>query len=183
MRRIIIYISVALVIVFAVLFLRSFFFITPARNHYLPNMLLTSSSFNDKESIPKKFTCDGYDINPELLISNVPAEARSLALIVDDPDAKSGTFTHWTVWNIDPGTTFIKEESKPPGSVEGVTGFGRNGYGGPCPPNGTHRYFFKLFALNAKLDLPETAKREELERAIGDHKLAETQLMGIYTRK
>src|SRR5258708_53854 len=111
-------------------------------------MILTSPSFNDGETIPQKFTCDGGDINPELQIQNVPEGAKSLALILHDPDApmKDG-FTHWIVWNIDPATTVIKQESVPPGSVEGRNDAGRNSYIGPCPRAGTHHYHFQLHAL------------------------------------
>ena len=187
-----------------------------------PTMLITSPSFLNSQPIPKKFTCDGStplvpsdveglttgggNINPELQIPNVPGEAKSLALIVDDPDATGGrTFTHWLLWNIDPKTTLIKEESKPPGlsadsafvatsakeaapakaeSVEGKTDFGRIGYGGPCPPPGSkpHRYFFKLYALNAVLDLPEGASKTELESEISKHLIEKAELIGLYQR-
>ncbi len=175
------------------------------------SMLLTSPSFKNNGPIPQKFTCDGFDkltagggdINPALEVANVPPEAKSLALIMDDPDAlaspkpseggPSGTFTHWTVWNINPQITFIKEESTPPGSVEGNTGFGKIGYGGPCPPaspkpseggpSGTHHYHFKLFALDSMLNLPEGAKLADLEKEIQKHLIAETELVGTYQRK
>ncbi len=144
-------------------------------------MILTSPAFEHNGKIPKKFTCSSFDVNPELQIQNVPPAAKSLALIVDDPDAPSGTFTHWTVWNIDPRTTFIKEESTPPKAVEGMTDFAKIGYGGPCPPAGKpHRYFFRLFALDFMLDLSAGANRNELESAMKDHILAEAELIGIY---
>ena len=127
-------------------------------------MLLTSPSFEDGGMIPKKFTCDGGNINPELIIQNVPAGARSLALIMHDPDApypaapRPGGFTHWVVWNIPPETTVIKQESAPPGAREGMNGAG-SGYAGPCPPppSAAHRYQFHLYALDAPIDLPETS--------------------------
>ncbi len=157
-------------------------------------MLITSPSFNHNEKIPDKFTCEGGDINPALAIENVPENAKSLALIVDDPDAPGGTFTHWTVWNINPNTTAIKEESVPPKSVEGETDFGRVGYGGPCPPASPkpseggppgkpHRYFFKLYALDAMLNLPEGSKRADLEKEIATHTIASAELVGIYERR
>ena len=146
-------------------------------------MLITSPSFNHNEKIPQKFTCDGGDINPQLVISNVPIDGKSLALIVDDPDASGGTFTHWTVWNIDQQTTFIKEESKPPKSIEGTTDFGRIGYGGPCPPQGVHHYHFKLYALDAILNLPEGAPKKDLEKEIQKHLIAQAKLIGLYERK
>lgn len=150
-----------------------------------PTMLITSPSFLNSQPIPKKFTCDGGNINPELQIQNIPGEAKSLALIVDDPDATGGrTFTHWLLWNIDPKTTLIKEESKPPESIEGKNDFGRIGYGGPCPPPGSkpHRYFFKLYALRAVLDLPEGAKKGELESEISKHLVEKSELIGLYQR-
>lgn len=149
-------------------------------------MLLSSSTFEDGATIPSKFTCDGGPsadgVNPELIIHNVPPEAKSLALIVDDPDAPGGTFTHWTVWNIRPDTERIKEESIPPGAIEGMTDFGRIGYGGPCPPSGTHRYVFTLYALTDTLNLPEGAPRAELERSIEELVCARASLTGTYMR-
>lgn len=156
----------------------------------LNTMILISPAFQDNGLIPQKYTCDGGDINPELRIQYVPRDAKSLALIVDDPDAPGGTFTHWTVWNISPTTTVIKEESVPPGSVEGQTSFGRIGYGGPCPPASPaggpsgkpHRYFFRLFALNAWLDLPPGASRANLEKLIAEHLTLKAELVGLYSR-
>ena len=151
-------------------------------------MILTSPSFENGEMIPKKFTCDGGGINPELQIQNVPAGAKSLALIVHDPDApdpaapRPGGFLHWTVWNIDPRTTLIKEESVPPGSVEGKNGAGETGYFNPCPRKGTHRYRFKLYALDAMLDIPDSVTLSVLEEEIRSHLLAETELVGLYSR-
>lgn len=154
-------------------------------------MLLTSPSFENNGFIPAKFTCDsstgltagGGDINPELHIQNVPDGAKGLALIMDDPDAPGRTFVHWLVWNIDPKTAIIKQESRPPGSVEGRTDFGRIGYGGPCPPSGTHRYFFKLYALDIVLDLSAGSDKMKLEEAMKGRVLAETELVGLYERK
>jgi len=146
-------------------------------------MIISSPSFQNEESIPQKYTCDGGDINPELQIQNVPSGAKSLALIFDDPDAPGGTFTHWTVWNIDPKTTVVKEESVPPGSTEGITSFGRVGYGGPCPPRGKpHRYFFKLYALDAVLSIAPGAPVQSLRDEIAKHRLEETEFTGIYGR-
>lgn len=147
-------------------------------------MILTSPVFKNNESIPRKYTCDGGDINPELLIQYVPEDTKSLALIVDDPDAPGGTFTHWTVWNINPKTTVIKEESVPPGSTEGTTSFGRVGYGGPCPPPGKpHRYFFKLYALNvASFQLETSWTKNILEDSMRDHIISQAQLIGLYGR-
>ncbi len=146
-------------------------------------MILTSPSFGEGEGIPVKFTCDGGDVNPELRVQDVPAEAASLVLIVDDPDAPGGTFTHWTAWNIPPQTAAIGEGSVPPQSVEGETSFGRGGYGGPCPPAGrAHRYYFKLYALDTILDLGSDANVNELRDAMNGHVIAEAELMGTYQR-
>ncbi len=149
-------------------------------------MLITSPSFKDGEKIPVKFSCDGGNMNPELQIQNVPENAKSLALIMDDPDATRGrTFTHWLVWNIDPATVLIKEESVPPGALEGTNDFPRVGYGGPCPPKGAnpHHYHFKLYALDAILKLGEGAKKSELESEINKHLIAEAELIGLYGRQ
>jgi len=146
-------------------------------------MLLTSPVFENEKQIPKKFTCDGGDINPALEIQNVPAEAKSLALILHDPDAPSdGGFTHWVVWNIKPSTSLIKDESVPPGSVEGRNSAGKTGYLGPCPPEGTHHYRFELYALDAMLDLPEKTTAEELREEIRKHLVDHTELIGLYGR-
>lgn len=146
-------------------------------------MILTSPSFEDGAAIPRKFTCDGGDINPELSIQNVPDGAQSLALIMHDPDApRQGGFTHWVVWNIDPATMFIKQESVPPGSVEGKNGAGKTGYMGPCPPSGAHHYEFRLYALDAMLTLPESADKNALAGEIKKHRMDETVLTGLYAR-
>jgi hypothetical protein len=147
-------------------------------------MIITSSAFDGGSMIPKKFTGDGGDMNPELLIQNVPAEARSLALVLHDPDAPiSGGFTHWTVWNIDPATTLIKEESIPPGSVEGENGAGRASYVGPCPPPGApHRYRFELYALDEVLALPAGTSVAALRKEIKKHAIANAELVGLYGR-
>lgn len=143
-------------------------------------LMIGSPAFNANEMIPVKFTCDADNVNPQLDISGVSQEAVSLALIVDDPDAPGGTWVHWTIWNIDPGTTSISENSVPEGAVEGVTDFGVPGYGGPCPPSGTHRYFFKLFALDTMLDLDSTASAADIEAAIQGHVLGSAELVGLY---
>jgi Raf kinase inhibitor-like YbhB/YbcL family protein len=145
-------------------------------------MEISSPDFENNALIPSRYTCDGEDVNPSLDIKNVPAEAESLVLIVDDPDAPNGTWTHWTVWNIDPTTERIITGSLPVDSVEGVTSFQRKGYGGPCPPLGTHRYFFKLFALSKKLDISAFATVSELEEAIKDSIVERCELIGLYSR-
>jgi Raf kinase inhibitor-like YbhB/YbcL family protein len=145
-------------------------------------MKITSSAFQEGGNIPSNFSCDGANTSPPLQISDVPSGAKSLVLIVDDPDAPSGLFTHWAVWNISPQTSTIAEGSTPKG-VQGTNDFGRSGYGGPCPPSGTHRYYFKIFALDRELDLPFGAKRSQLDAAMKDHVVAQGELMGRYSRK
>jgi Raf kinase inhibitor-like YbhB/YbcL family protein len=148
-------------------------------------MIITSSLFDDGGMIPRKFTCDGGDMNPELLVQNVPAEAKSLALILHDPDAPMPTgFTHWVVWNIDPRTSIIKEESIPSGSMEGTNDADRMGYFGPCPPPGApHHYHFQLYALDVVLDLPEAASVGALRAKIEKHSIATAELVGVYGRE
>jgi Raf kinase inhibitor-like YbhB/YbcL family protein len=146
-------------------------------------MILTSPAFDNDGTIPKKYTCDGGDINPELQIQNVPAGTKSLALIMHDPDAPMpGGFTHWVVWNIDPETVLIKDESVPPDAIEGRNSAGRTGYIGPCPPSGTHHYHFQLYALNNVLDLPATAPLGDVQTQIDNHLVAQTDLVGLYAR-
>jgi len=145
-------------------------------------MKITSSAFQEGGNIPSKFSCDGANTSPPLQISGVPSEAKSVVLIVDDPDAPSGLFTHLAVWNISPQTSTIGEGSTPKG-VQGTNDFGRSGYGGPCPPSGTHRYYFKIFALDRELDLPFGAKRSQLDAAMKGHVIAQGELMGRYSRK
>jgi len=147
------------------------------------SMFISSPAFKHNGLIPKKYTCDGGDINPPLYISGVPASAtKSLALIVDDPDAPVGTWVHWTLWNITPQTAEIPENSAPLGAFEGTTDFGRPGYGGPCPPSGTHRYFFKLYALDILLTLPSTARKADVEKAMQGHIMDKAELIGLYKR-
>ena len=145
-------------------------------------MKITSSAFQEGASIPSKFTCDGADTSPPLQIADIPSGAKSLALIMDDPDAPSGLFTHWAVWNISPQTSSIAEGSTPKG-VQGANDFGKSGYGGPCPPSGAHRYYFRIFALDRELDLPFSAKRGQVDAAMKNHIVAQGELMGRYSRK
>jgi Raf kinase inhibitor-like YbhB/YbcL family protein len=144
---------------------------------------ITSPSFQAGGDIPTKFTCNGTNVSPELQISSVPNEAKSVVLIVDDPDAPRGLFTHWIVWNVDSKTTRVAENSSPTAGVQGINDFGKRNYGGPCPPSGTHRYFFKIFALDTKLELKPGARRAELDAAMRGHTLAQGELMGRYSHK
>jgi Raf kinase inhibitor-like YbhB/YbcL family protein len=144
-------------------------------------MKLTSPDFENGGMIPREMTCDGKDLSPELLIDGVPERAKSLALIMDDPDAPSGTFVHWVVWNIPPGTNRI-EHGKEPEGRQGTTGFGGRGYGGPCPPSGTHRYNFKLYALDCEIELRDGSRKGVLEGAMEKHIIEKAELMGKYKR-
>lgn len=145
-------------------------------------MQLKSPSFENNQSIPEKFTCDGEDVNPPLEIIDVPEVAESLALVVHDPDAPSGDWVHWVVWNIDPAIEEIFESNIPEGSVEGTNDFGGTGYGGPCPPSGEHRYVFNLYALDCRLELTLDNKREDLEKAMEGHIIDKAELTCIYRR-
>jgi Raf kinase inhibitor-like YbhB/YbcL family protein len=144
-------------------------------------MKITSSAFQAGGTIPSKCTCDGAGVNPALRWEGAPDRAKSLVLVVDDPDAPGGLFTHWLIWNIDPKTTEIAESSAPKG-VQGKNDFGRSGYGGPCPPSGTHRYYFKIFALDSDLDLAAGSKRAQLDAAMRGHAIAQGEMMGRYSR-
>lgn len=156
-------------------------------------MKITSFAFENNAKIPAKYTCDGENINPPLAFLDIPANAKSLVLIVDDPDAPMGIWVHWLVFNIDPKTNGISENSKFTNAKEGVTSFGGKGYGGPCPParlasesvagrpSGTHRYFFKLYALDEILSL-NNPNKEELEQKMQGHILNSVELIGLYSR-
>ena len=146
------------------------------------SMELFSPAFENGETIPTKYTCDGTDVSPPLNFSGTPENAESLVLIMYDPDAPSGTFTHWLVWNIPVAIKGFSEGEKIV-YPQGTNDFGVTSYRGPCPPSGaTHRYFFKIYALDTKLDLKPGATREQLENAMSGHILAEGQLMGTYSR-
>jgi Raf kinase inhibitor-like YbhB/YbcL family protein len=145
-------------------------------------MKITSSAFHEGANIPSKFTCDGSDTSPPLQIAGVPSGAKTLVLIVDDPDAPSGLFTHWLVWNIPPQTGSIAEGSAPQG-VQGANDFGKSGYRGPCPPPGTHRYSFKIFALDHELELRSGAKRSQVDAAMKGHVIAQGELVGRYAKR
>ena len=143
-------------------------------------MKITSSSFQEGGDIPSKFSRDGQNINPALRIEGTPSNAKSLLLIMDDPDAPVGLFTHWLVWNIDPKTTDIAEKSVPKGAVQGTNDYPTLGYGGPQPPSGEHRYFFKAYALDTVLPLSRGSTRDALEREMSGHVLDSAALMGKY---
>ncbi len=142
-------------------------------------MKLSSPDFEHNKLIPGKFTCQGEDINPALTIGDVPNDAKSLALIVDDPDAPMGTWVHWLVYDM-PLAARIEENSIP--GKQGINDFGRKNYGGPCPPSGMHRYFFKLYALDTVLGLREGVSKTDLEKAMEGHILDKSELIGLYRK-
>lgn len=150
-------------------------------------MQLTSSAFADSAKIPPRYTCDGDNINPPLNWSEVPAATKSFVLIMEDPDVPrnvrpDGLFIHWMIWNIPPTVTSVAEHSEPVG-VTGLDTNGQLGYVGPCPPHGSHRYYFRIYALDCELTIPSTAAKGELIRAIQGHILDQAELMGRYERK
>jgi len=142
-------------------------------------MKLWSPDFKNNGLIPRKFTCDGQDVNPNLITEDIAPGTESLTLIVDDPDAPVGIWVHWVVFNI-ALMKEIKENSIP--GVQGINDFRRKNYGGPCPPGGTHRYFFKLYALDTKLNLAEGANKSAVEKAMQGHIVAQAELVGLYKR-
>lgn len=144
-------------------------------------MQLTSSTFEQGASIPQRYTCDGADVSPALTITDVPAGTVTLVVVMDDPDAPSGTWDHWVAYDI-PAITEIAEDVGALGT-SGRNSWGSTGYGGPCPPSGTHRYIFTVYAVDADLGLGSGATKEEVLGAISGHVLAEAALMGTYTRK
>jgi len=150
-------------------------------------MKITSPAFAEGEMIPKQYTCDGKNVSPPLAWSDVPADVKSFAMIMDDPDASAGTWVHWVLFNLPAGQRSLSEgvlavKTLPGGGVQGTSSFRKYGYGGPCPPGGTHRYFFKLYALDGLLSLSNNATAKDLETAIRGRIVAETQLMGRYKR-
>ncbi|NOX87639.1 MAG: YbhB/YbcL family Raf kinase inhibitor-like protein [Calditrichaeota bacterium] len=151
-------------------------------------MKLTSSVFEEGSMIPSKYTCDGADVSPPLAWSDVPDKTKSFALISDDPDAPMGTWVHWVIYNIPDSVRQLPEgvpadEKLKNGAVQGTNDFRRIGYGGPCPPSGVHRYYFKLYALDTMLNLKPGATKAELLKAMEGHILGKTELMGKYSRK
>jgi hypothetical protein len=148
---------------------------------------ITSPAFDHGGMIPSKYTCDGEDISPPLEWQTLPTETKSIAIIADDPDAPGKTWVHWLIWNLPPSFKSLDENIEPSdelaGATQGTTDFGRVGYGGPCPPGGTHRYFFKIYALDETLDLEPYATKKDLVEAMQPSILAQGELMGKYARK
>ena len=148
---------------------------------------VTSTAFNEGQPIPKQYTCDGINISPPLEWSGVPKTAKTIAIICDDPDAPAGTWVHWVLYNLPADKIGLIEntpatEILPGGGLQGTNDFKKIGYGGPCPPSGTHRYFFKLYALDAELSLKSGATKADLEKAMEGHIVSQGRLMGTYRR-
>jgi len=144
---------------------------------------ISSSAFGNEGQIPRKYGCAGENVNPSLRIDHVPLGTKSLALIFDDKDAPDGSYVHWILWNIPPRTKVIKENSVPEEAIQGRNDFKKNRYGGPCPPTRPHRYLFKLYALDVRLDLDADSSKAALEKAMQGHILGQAQLTGRYKRK
>ena len=149
----------------------------------MEKLTITSAAFVEGTAIASKYTCDGEDVSPPLTIASTPVGTRSLALILDDPDAPIGIWVHWVAWNIPAQTREIPENGLPGGSIQGRNDWKRNSYGGPCPPSGIHRYFFKFYALDTTLTLAPSATKGDLEHAMRGHILAAGQLIGTYKRR
>ncbi len=151
-------------------------------------MQIKSLAFENNSLIPSLYTCEGKNINPPLQFLDIPDGTQSLALIVDDPDAATDpqgpgkTFDHWFIWNIPPTVNEIPEGTVPPEAIQGLNGAGSEGYIGACPPNGTHRYFFKLFALNKKLDVSPNISKQQLENEIKNNMIDKAELIGLYQK-
>jgi Raf kinase inhibitor-like YbhB/YbcL family protein len=143
------------------------------------SLIISSAAFENEGIIPSKYTCDGEDINPPLEVDNIPEGTKTLAIIVEDPDAPKGTFDHWIIWNIPPER--LIEENRIPG-MSGKNGAGKTGYYGPCPPSGYHRYYFHVFALDNSLDLEAGIDKKTLETAMEPNILAKGSLMGRYKK-
>lgn len=147
----------------------------------IKELIITSSAFKHSEFIPSEYTCEGENISPSLKIDGMPSGTISLAIVVIDPDAPKGTFTHWLVWNIPPQN--VIEENRLPGGIQGLNDAGTYSYYGPCPPSGTHRYFFKVYALDDRLDLEIDSRRDLVEMAVQEHLVGYGELVGLYQKK
>jgi Raf kinase inhibitor-like YbhB/YbcL family protein len=144
---------------------------------------ISSPAFENGGEIPKKYTCDGANVNPPLKVENVPPNTKSLALVFDDIDAPRGTYVHWILWNIDPGVKELKENSVPERAVQGVNDFEKRHYGGPCPPGRAHKYIFRIYALDTLLNLNPNGTKKDLEKVMEGHMISRAQLTGLFKRK
>jgi Raf kinase inhibitor-like YbhB/YbcL family protein len=150
------------------------------KSDFMAELIVKSPAFEYNKLIPSKYTCDGDEMNPPITVEGIPQGTQTIALIVEDPDAPRGTFDHWVVWGIPP-TGKIEEHSVP--GTQGLNSAGQRAYMGMCPPSGTHRYFFKVYALDAKLALnPNSTRKKDLEKAMQEHVLAKGELIGLYKR-
>ncbi len=144
---------------------------------------IVSPAFADGASIPDQFTCRGANVSPPLSFNGTPEHAASIALIMHDPDAPGGDFLHWSLWNINPHLSSLPADTVPTGALAGRNGFGTSAYGGPCPPSGTHRYIFELFALDIELGLPPGSDEQELREAMEGHIIETATLGGLFTKQ
>jgi Raf kinase inhibitor-like YbhB/YbcL family protein len=158
---------------------------TPATQQQKSELKLTSTAFKEGEAIPRGYTCDGANVSPPLEWTGVPKSAKTIAIIADDPDAPTGTWVHWVLYNL-PAAGLGMIENTPltetlnGGGAQGKNDFGKIGYGGPCPPSGTHRYFFKFYALDSELPLKPGATKNDVEKAMEGHTVGQAQLIGTY---
>jgi len=146
----------------------------------ISTLRVQSIAFSHNGHIPPQYTCEGENFNPAVEISNVPPDTKTLALIMEDPDAPRGIFVHWLLWNLTPHNPIVEKTNQ---GISGKNSFGKIGYGGPCPPSGTHRYYFRVYALDVALDLETGANKDSLIEAMKDHILASGELMGLYSKK
>ncbi len=147
------------------------------------SLKVSSPVFRNEGQIPQKYGCGGDNVNPPLMIENIPPGTKSMALVFDDLDAPGGSYVHWILWNIDPGTGEIKENSVPEGARQGTNGFKKQSYGGPCPPTRPHRYVFKVFALDTVLGLAPDSTKPDLEKAMKGRIVGQAELRGTYKKK
>lgn len=180
--------NIIIVLLVLIVFGLWFFFLQkpPVTKLILPeqnNMNISSSTFQNGQMLPVKYTCDGEGVNPPLAITQVPENTKSLVIILDDPDAPSGDFVHWILWNINPKTSLITENSMPEEAVQGRNSAGKNSYFGPCPPMGIHHYHFKIYALDTVLELDASSKKSDVEDAMQNHVISFAEIIGLYKRK
>lgn len=178
-------ISIAIIVILAILLITQFTFKQDKETSEQQTTMDIKSVFANNQRIPEKYTCDGKNINPPIELIEIPQNAESLVLIVDDPDAPGGTWDHWVLFNISPRIKKIEENSAPKGAIQALNSWSKNNYGGPCPPkdSGKHRYFFKLYALNKILDLDENAKKSDVEAEMEGSVINVAELIGFYSRR
>jgi Raf kinase inhibitor-like YbhB/YbcL family protein len=167
------------------IFFLLFFVVSNGMGQEVPkaSFKISSPAFVNHGQIPHQYGCDGINVNPPLHIENIPKGAKSLALVFDDTDAPRGSYVHWILWNIDPGVKEIKENSIPDGAIQGTNDFKKQNYGGPCPPRRSHRYVFKIYALDIRLDLSPPSTKADLEKAMKGHILGQAQWAGAYQKR